>query len=162
MHLVTCKFRALHRAIGHCTTTKRKGAPAPFPWTLVVLSNIEVLDLQRVLLDELAAWFDVITHESREEIIGGSSVVKPNLQERTTGWVHGGFPELLRIHLAESLESGDFHPFLADLAHHGNQQAEIEQRMRFTIAMQDESRRRLVTSDFVRQEHVRPQAELVP
>jgi hypothetical protein len=43
-------------------------------------SNIEILDLKRVLLDELPPWFNVITHESGEQVVGGSDIIEPNLE----------------------------------------------------------------------------------
>src|SRR5690348_4522869 len=68
-----------------------------------------VLDVERrdarVLLDELAAWLDLVAHQHREEAVGGRGVVHRDLRERAGLRVHRGLAELVRVHLAEALEA---------------------------------------------------------
>src|SRR5262249_10189359 len=63
-------------------------------------SDIQVLDVQRVLLDELASGLDLITHEDREELVGLHGVVDTHLQKSAGIWVHRRFPELTGVHFA--------------------------------------------------------------
>src|SRR3546814_5979642 len=44
-------------------------------------SDVEVGDLQRVVLDELAPRFDDIAHQGREDLVGGDRVLDPHLQQ---------------------------------------------------------------------------------
>src|SRR5579864_5524591 len=66
-------------------------------------SHIQVCDFQRVLLDELAARFHLVAHERGEHVVGAAGVVDLHFQQATGLHVHGGLPELLRIHLAKAL-----------------------------------------------------------
>ncbi len=62
-------------------------------------SDVEVFDLQRVLLDEIAPGFDIVSHQGGEQVVGGGNIFQLDLEERPAGWIHRGFPELLGIHL---------------------------------------------------------------
>ena len=70
-------------------------------------SDIQVLDLARPGLDEVAARLDLLAHQRREDAIGLGSVVDLSLQQRARRRAHGRFPELLGVHLAQALEALD-------------------------------------------------------
>ena len=54
-------------------------------------------------MDELPARFDHLPHQRREHVLGLVGVGYPDLQERAGARIEGGFPELLRVHLAQAL-----------------------------------------------------------
>src|SRR5205085_4754729 len=63
---------------------------------------IDVLHLQRVFLDEIAARFDFFAHERAEQFVGFESIVKLHLQEGALGWVESGFPQLFAVHFSQA------------------------------------------------------------
>lgn len=67
-------------------------------------SYIELLHIEGMLFDELAAWFDGVAHEHSKNLIGGGSVFHADLKQRAFFRVHAGVPEFFRIHFAQSLE----------------------------------------------------------
>src|SRR5712691_9962435 len=81
------------------------------------ISNIQIHDFEGVVLDELAARFDVFSHERRENIFSRDGILKFHLEERAGVRVHRGLPELRRIHFAKTLEPRDGEIFLRDLHH---------------------------------------------
>lgn len=56
--------------------------------------------------------FDFLSHQHRERLIRFDRVFHGDLQRRSRSGIHGGFVELLGIHLAETLEATD-HGLLA-------------------------------------------------
>src|SRR5947207_12620387 len=97
---------------------RRRGPPAAGPTPIILPLNIEELDLQRVLLDELPTRLDLLAHEDREHPLGLDGVLDGHLEQRPLRRVHGGLPELLRVHLAQSLEALNILEPLA--AHHAD------------------------------------------
>src|SRR6266480_4893553 len=67
--------------------------------------DIEIGDVERVFLDEIAARLDRVAHEDREHLIGAHSVLHRDLEQRPRLRVHRRVRELLRVHLAEPLVS---------------------------------------------------------
>src|SRR5438874_2564362 len=65
--------------------------------------DIQVGDVERVLLDELAPGLDGVTHQDREHLVGADGVLHRDLQERPRLRIHRRLPELLGIHLTEAL-----------------------------------------------------------
>src|SRR5258706_16160466 len=65
--------------------------------------HIQVAHIQRVLLDEGAPGLDFVSHEDGEDGVGVDVILDLDAEETALGGVHGGFPELGRIHLAETL-----------------------------------------------------------
>src|SRR4051812_33327180 len=55
--------------------------------------NIEVLDAERVVLDELAARLDFVAHQHAEQLFGLHGVVYAHLQQHARVGVHGGLPQ---------------------------------------------------------------------
>src|SRR4051794_32519475 len=66
-------------------------------------SDVEVLHVERVRLDELAARLDLIAHERREDLVRGVGIRELYLEQGAGLRVHRGCPELLRVHLTETL-----------------------------------------------------------
>src|SRR5438034_1955151 len=62
-----------------------------------------------VLLDELAARFDVLAHQHREQAIRGGGVLQRDLDQVAGLRVHRGLPELFGLHLRQALEALDVH-----------------------------------------------------
>src|ERR671917_249019 len=69
--------------------------------------HVEVDYLARVRLDELLARRHSRAHQHVECLIRLDAVVDGDLQQRARAGVHGGVPELLRVHLAQSLVALD-------------------------------------------------------
>src|SRR4029077_18883256 len=67
-------------------------------------SDVKILHLARLRLDEVLARRDLFAHEHREDLVrrGGVLAVDPEQGARLR--VHRGLPELVGIHLAEALE----------------------------------------------------------
>src|SRR5690554_4643826 len=70
-------------------------------------SNIEIGYCQGVLLDELAAGFHVVAHQGVEDLVGGDGVVDGDLQHAAVFRIHGGFPQLVGVHLTQPLVALD-------------------------------------------------------
>src|SRR5690606_31502066 len=70
-------------------------------------SDVKIGHPQRVVLDELAARFDHVTHQGREDLVGGDRVLDPHAQQAPCFRVDRGVPELLGVHLAQALEALD-------------------------------------------------------
>ena len=54
--------------------------------------NVEVLYVQRIVLDELATLFNVFAHERSEDFVGFDNVFELDLEQGPVLGVHGGFP----------------------------------------------------------------------
>src|SRR5262245_17999296 len=65
--------------------------------------DVEVHDVQGVLFDELAARLHRVAHQDREHLVGADRILEAHLQERARLGIHGRLPELIGVHLAESL-----------------------------------------------------------
>src|SRR3546814_3121057 len=63
-------------------------------------SDVEVGDLQRVVLDELAPRFDDIAHQGREDLVGGDRVLDPHLQQADRKSTRSELQSLMRISYA--------------------------------------------------------------
>src|SRR5271167_2319422 len=68
-------------------------------------SDVQEPDVLGVAGDERAACLDVLAHQHAEQLVGLGRVVQGDLPEDPGRWVHGGFPQLIRVHLAEALEA---------------------------------------------------------
>src|ERR1700738_2195202 len=77
-------------------------------------SDIQETNVLGVAGDEASACLDVLAHQDREQLVGGSGVVEGDLTQHPDRGVHGGFPQLLGIHFAETLVALDA-VFLIDL-----------------------------------------------
>src|SRR4029077_13313513 len=79
--------------------------------------HVEIAHIQRVVFDELPAWFDDVSHQNREHFIGidGVVVVQVHLQEFAFLRIHRGLEQLLGVHFTETFETLDLHPAAANL-----------------------------------------------
>ena len=68
-----------------------------------ILLDVQESNVAGVLLDELLARLDLIAHELADRALGLGGIVDAHLQKRTGSRLHGGFPQLLGIHLAQAL-----------------------------------------------------------
>src|SRR6185312_6142427 len=62
--------------------------------------HVQVANVQRVLLNERSPGLDLVAHEDGEDGVGVDVVLDLHAQQAALGGVHGGFPELRRVHLA--------------------------------------------------------------
>src|SRR5258708_37322843 len=83
-----------------------------FPYDL----DVEVLDVLGVRLNELLARLHVGTHQLFKRVVDSGDVINCHLKEDTALGVHGRFPQLFGVHLAETFHPRSLSP-LADLAH---------------------------------------------
>src|SRR5215207_5183141 len=85
-----------------CTngSTQRASTRSDF---LLAWSDIEIADELRVLLDEEASRLDFVAHERLEDLIGHDRVVEIHAEDRACFRVHGCLPQLIRVHLAQTL-----------------------------------------------------------
>src|SRR5207248_356009 len=90
-------------------------------------SDIEVGRVEGVLLDELAPGLDRIAHQRREHLLRLGHVVRVDLEKGPALWVHRRRPELLGVHLAETLVALDLQALLRGALDHPD---EVEGRGR--------------------------------
>ena len=81
------------------------------------LLNIQVANIERVVLDELATRFDDVAHEDGKHFVGVDSVVvvEIDFEELALLGVHRGVEEFLGVHFAQAFEALDLHPAPANL-----------------------------------------------
>ena len=78
--------------------------------------DVEIFDLESVALDELTPRLNALSHEQAEEPVGLPSVRQRHAQERPMPRIHRGIPQLVGVHLAQSLVARHVHALLARLA----------------------------------------------
>ena len=64
--------------------------------------KIQVLDAERVLLDEFAAGFYDVTHQLGEQVVCFGHIRDLNLQQGAGVGVKRGFPQLIGVHFAQT------------------------------------------------------------
>src|SRR5665811_859250 len=69
--------------------------------------DIEEPHVAGVALDEAAPALDVLAHEDREDLVCGRGVVQGDLKKDAVVRVHRGLPQLLVVHLAQTLVTLD-------------------------------------------------------
>src|ERR1035438_6274136 len=70
--------------------------------TLLILSDIYVVRIERVALDAGPPRFDIVAHQGGEDFGAGDRVFPLHAQQAAHLRVHSGFPQLFRIHLAKA------------------------------------------------------------
>src|SRR5215204_6760746 len=70
-------------------------------------SDVQEADVLGVADDETPPRLDVLAHQDAEQLVRRCRVVEGDLQQHPGGRVHGGFPQLLRVHLAKTLVALD-------------------------------------------------------
>src|ERR1700694_4953529 len=103
-----CRFRTQWRL------ARLRAPPVPArsrrPWrrpqfALVLPLNVEVADALGVRLDELLARFHVRSHQLLERVVDRGCILDLDLEQHAALRVHGRLPQLLSIHLAETLHA---------------------------------------------------------
>jgi hypothetical protein len=79
--------------------------------------NIQIRHIQRILLNELPSWLDLLAHQPREQLVGVGGFIVFDLQERAGGGVERGFPELRGVHFAEAFVALQGEAFAASVEH---------------------------------------------
>ena len=79
--------------------------------------DVQVTDVEGVVFDEFAARFYGVAHQHGEYLAGLYCVFNSNLQQSSLLWVHGCFPELLGIHLAQPFVALDREIFFRRCQH---------------------------------------------
>src|SRR5438105_7910739 len=69
--------------------------------------DVQVAHGLRVRLDEALAGIHVVAHQDIENLVGLDRVLDLDPQQHAVLGVHGGIPELLGVHLAETLVASD-------------------------------------------------------
>ena len=65
--------------------------------------DIQVLHVEGVVFDELAARLDLVAHQRGEHQVGFRVILGAHLEQRALGGIHRRFPQRVGIHLAEAL-----------------------------------------------------------
>src|SRR5688500_10673016 len=71
--------------------------------TTRVASDVEVARLEGMALDVLAPRLDQVGHQQREDVVGRDLVLEAHVVQAPARGIHGRFPELLGVHLAQTL-----------------------------------------------------------
>src|SRR5258708_17668103 len=137
-------------SIHWCGSTRHQGtyvprSPGSRPRSCPVVVNL--FHLQGMLLDELAARFDLFSHEDAEHFIRLESVVELHSHERSLFGVERRLPQLLTVHFTEALEARDRQAAFAlatDLAH---EVAEMKKFVALLAVFQVEARRGIAAGD---------------
>ena len=64
--------------------------------------NIDIPRPQRVLLNEFAPRLDLVAHQHGEHPVGFDRVIDLHPEQAADFRIHGGFPQLRRVHLAQA------------------------------------------------------------
>ena len=65
--------------------------------------DIEESNVLGVLLNKVAAGFYILTHQNREDLIGGSRILHLHLKQGAALRIQRGIPQLGIVHLAKTL-----------------------------------------------------------
>src|SRR5471032_1787323 len=57
---------------------------------------------QRIGLNKVPPWLNIITHQRRKDLIRSNRILDLYFQQAAHGGVHGGFPQLFRVHFAQT------------------------------------------------------------
>src|SRR5207302_7977440 len=114
MRHISATSRAAARAAAR--NARRALTPPMTATTIRTELDVEVANALGVRLDELLARLYVGTHQLLERVVDRCHVVHRDFQQHAARWVHGRRPELVGVHLTETLHACDLST-LAKLAH---------------------------------------------
>src|ERR1700757_747603 len=77
-------------------------------------SDVQEANVLGIAGDKASACIDVLAHQDGEQLVGGRRVVQGDLTQHPHGGVHRGLPQLLGVHLTQTLIALDA-VFLIDL-----------------------------------------------
>ena len=115
------------RTVATASATRTPPGTAP----AIQTSRLATL-ARRVRLDELPAQFDLVAHERREHPIRPDGVLDGDAQHAADFRVHGRLPELVRVHLTETLVALDVLTATAFLHEPGERVLEARDGLRFS------------------------------
>src|SRR6185369_13123875 len=69
--------------------------------------NVEVRDAEGIILNELAARFDDVAHQAREDLVGDIGLRDFDAEQRAVRRIERRFPQLLGVHFAKTLVALD-------------------------------------------------------
>src|ERR1044072_1862047 len=100
-----CAAVKIHRRKGSSFYTSGRSVSNRFNSgpACVEFLNVQVLYIQRVILDKASSRLHGVAHEDGENRVGLDRVVYLHLKQRALVRVHRRLPELLRVHLAQTL-----------------------------------------------------------
>src|SRR5918996_3330692 len=113
----------------------------PGPRAPVSSSDIEEADVLRVLLDEGAAWLHLLAHQNAEHLVGSTRVFDVDTNQQAACGIHCRIPQLLRVHLAETLEARQLQALLREIECERAQLLERERRLGPLPILEREGRR---------------------
>src|SRR5881394_1716226 len=87
----------------------RRSAKIPGGWL-----HVEVPDVERVVLDELAARLNFVAHELHEHLLGLDRIGEIDAQQLAVGRIHRSLKQFLGIHFAQSLETVNLDALFSD------------------------------------------------
>src|SRR5690625_2348031 len=73
-----------------------------------------------IFLNEFPSWLHIVAHKNRKHFISSGRTFDGYLLESTRFRIHGGFPQLLRIHFAKTFVSGHIELFVLSTKFPGN------------------------------------------
>ena len=82
-----------------------RACPAP-TWAVRNLSHIQIRVLC-VLLNKLPSRLDLLAHQDAERLVRTLGILDFDLHDDAVVGVHRGLPQLVGVHLAQTLEPGD-------------------------------------------------------
>ena len=77
--------------------------------------DVEVLYFECVVADEVPAFLHVTTHQDTKESVGLACVVELNAQQCSCNRIHRRIPQLVSVHLAQTLKTLYLNSLAADL-----------------------------------------------
>src|SRR5687768_15688718 len=98
--------------------------------------DVEVSDIKGIGLDEVSSRLDFFAHQDVEDLIGRIEILDTDLQQAPRLGIHGGLPELLRIHLAEAFVPLDAETLFGNLVYAPHNF--IDRDDRFPLAFMDQ------------------------
>ena len=75
--------------------------------------HVQISHFQCVGLNEVSSGLDLITHQNREDLVDAGHVFQFDFQQRPDFRIHRRFPELIRVHFAETFVALDTESVLA-------------------------------------------------
>src|SRR5690625_6302202 len=73
-----------------------------------------------IFLNEFPSWLYIVAHKNRKHFISSGRTFDGYLLESSRFRIHGGFPQLLRIHFAKAFVSGHIELFVFSTKFPGN------------------------------------------
>src|SRR6185369_8952294 len=76
-------------------------------FAVLAVLDVQVPHFERVVLNERPPWLDFVAHQDGKDRVGFDVVLDADAEQAALGGIHGGLPELRRVHLAQALVALD-------------------------------------------------------